>query len=221
MSDARGKNTSGVLVGRGTALPGARLLIAAAAALIAALALTAATPAPATAQTTTQSTTCQDPFETSEANLVIGQPLTRGLCEPDGRASGGDKDFFGFAAQAGKSYRIELIERGPGWDGARLLIEDFYAAGSQVSFGGGGNAYSTVTLPMPAGADGALFSVEALDTSSSDFRTLAGPDFSYTILVTEVEGSPVASEPVASEPTASEPTASEPTASGGSKKNKK
>lgn len=196
MIDVREKNMIEALVGRGTALPGARLLLAATAALVGALALATATPAPAAAQTTIQST-CQDPFEASEVELVVGQPLTRGLCEPDGRAGGGDKDFFGFAAQAGKSYRVELTGRGPGWDGARLRIEDFYALGSEVVFGGGGSAYSVVTETMPAGVDGAVSSVEASDASSPDLRTLAGPGFGYTILVTEVEGKPAASEPAA------------------------
>lgn len=197
------------LLGRETALHKARLSLAvAAAALIGALALALATLAPASAQAT-----CQDPFEASEVELVVGQSVTRGLCEPDGGAGGGDKDFFGFAAQAGKSYRIELIERGPGWDGARLHIEDFYALGSEVTFGKE-NAYSALTRPMSAGVGRALFSVEAADASSPDLRTLAGPGFGYAILVTEIEGAPVASEPA---PTT---VASEPVASGGSKKRK-
>lgn len=137
------------LLGRETALHKARLSLAVvAAALIGALALALATLAPASAQTT-----CQDPFEASEVELVVGQSVTRGLCEPDGGAGGGDKDFFGFAAQAGKSYRIELIERGPGWDGARLHIEDFYALGSEVTFGKE-NAYSALTRPMPPASAG-------------------------------------------------------------------
>ncbi len=78
------------LLGRETALHKARLSLAAvaAAALIGALALALATLAPATAQTTAQ-ITCQDPFEASEVELVVGQPVTRGLCEPDGGAGGG------------------------------------------------------------------------------------------------------------------------------------
>lgn len=206
------------LLGRETApsKAGPRV-VAAAAALIGALALALATPAPVNAETTAQGA-CQDPFEASEVELVVGQPVARGLCEPDGRAGGGDKDFLGFTAQAGKSYRVELIERGPGWDGARLHIEDFYALGSQVSFGKE-SAYSAVTGPMPAGVGGAVFSVEAADASSPDLRTLAGPGFGYTILVTEIEGTP-ASGPAPTTEAAGTPAASEPVASGGSKKKK-
>lgn len=76
---------------------------------------------------------CTDPFEAASdaSELTPGIAVQRGFCAPDRES--GDTDFFSAAVRSGSHYRIELVDRGPGFAAARFHIEDAYDSSGSVS----------------------------------------------------------------------------------------
>lgn len=129
-----------------------------------------------------QTTECTDPFEatTDTAELRPGVAVQRGFCAPD--RDGGDTDFFTVPTRDGHSYRIELIDRGPGFDTARFHIEDAYDSSGTVGFTGQ-SQHALTTRRLYGGH--LTFSAQAL-AGASGFLPLAGQDLGYSILVTDL-----------------------------------
>lgn len=109
-----------------------------------------------------------------------GVALQRGFCAPD--RDGGDTDFFTVPTRDGHSYRIELIDRGPGFDTARFHIEDAYDRSGSVWFTDQ-SPYALTTRRLYG--DHLTFSGQAL-AGGSGFLPLAGHDLGYSILVTDL-----------------------------------
>lgn len=127
--------------------------------------------------------TCTDPFETPYdfAELQLGVAAERGFCAPDGSAGGGDLDWLAFSAETGHRYRIELVERGAGFDGAFFVIDEAYDGRTEAPQITPESPYVKTTSPLP---DGHLtFSVTAV---TADRTRLTGDDLGYRVLVTDL-----------------------------------
>jgi len=165
-------------------------------ALAAVTVLTAVLTVPGTGMAAAALPTCTDPFEEPRdlAELQPGVATERGFCAPDGSAGGGDLDRLSFSATGGHRYRIELVERGAGFEGAYFVIEEAYDAQTQTPQFTPESPYSKVTSPLPSGT--LLLGVVAV---GADNVRLTGDDLGYRVLVTDLGPAP-ADEPPADQP---------------------
>lgn len=134
---------------------------------------------------------CTDPFEAPHdtAELQPGVTTERGFCAPDGSDGGGDHDWLAFPADAGHRYRIELVERGTGFDHAHLVIDEAYDGRTATPQFTPESPHAKTTSPLPDGT--LIFSV----TAAAADRTLpTGDDLGYQVLVTDL-GSEDAADP--------------------------
>lgn len=126
---------------------------------------------------------CADPYEdpSDSVQLQPGTGVQRGFCDAD--AEGGrDVDFFSVRTLEGHRYRIELVERGSGFDAARLHIEDAYDRSGAVTLSSE-TAHSLVTGGIRG--EQLSFTAEAL-RSDATYVPVTGQDLGYTILVTDL-----------------------------------